>query len=161
MRSLRGDGSLLAGVLLAAVGCSQPPGRPAPAPAPARQASAPAPVPPLDPEPRPAQAPPEQSVVAHLRLSKGKFGTPGDVTACQRLETKLEERIERAQVGEMDGNEIGEGECTLFMYGPDADQLFAAIEPSLRASRLAKGGTIVKRYGDQDDPHAREVQVKL
>jgi hypothetical protein len=100
-------------------------------------------------------------VVAHLRLSKGKFGTPRDVAACQRLETKLEGCIERAQVGEMDGNEIGDGECTLFMYGPDADKLFGAIEPSLRASRMAKGATVVKSYGDPDDPNAREVRLKL
>ena len=100
-------------------------------------------------------------MIAHLRLSKGKFGTAEDVTACQRLEMELDEHIVRAQVGEMDGNEIGAGECTLFMYGPDADKLFAAIEPRLRASRMAKGGTIVKRYGDSDDPHAREVRIKL
>jgi hypothetical protein len=61
----------------------------------------------------------------------------------------------------MDGNEIGEGECTLFMYGPDADRLFAAIERRLRASRMAKGGSVVKRYGDADDPRVREVRIKL
>ena len=61
----------------------------------------------------------------------------------------------------MDGNEIGEGECTLFMYGPDADLLFAAIEPRLRASRMTKGGSVVKRHGDPDDPHVREVRIKL
>jgi hypothetical protein len=94
-------------------------------------------------------------------LSNRKFGTSADVTACQRLETELEQDIERAQVGEMDGNEIGGGECTLFMYGPDADELFTTIEPRLRASRFAKGGSIVKRYGDPDDPHVREVRIKL
>jgi hypothetical protein len=115
----------------------------------------------LQPVARSAEAPPQHAVTAHLRLSRGKFGSPHDVRACQRLETELEELIERAQVGEMDGNEIGEGECTLFMYGPDADKLFAAIEKRVRASRMAKGGTIVKRYGDPDDPNAREVSIRL
>jgi len=61
----------------------------------------------------------------------------------------------------MDGNEIGEGECTLFMFGPDADKLFAAIEAPVRASRMAKGGTIVKRYGGPDDSNVREVLIRL
>ena len=61
----------------------------------------------------------------------------------------------------MDGNEIGEGECTLFMYGPDADKLFGAIERPLRAARIAKGGSVEKHYGDPDDPTVREVRIKL
>jgi len=61
----------------------------------------------------------------------------------------------------MDGNEIGGGECTLFMYGPNADKLFRSIERTVRASKMAKGGWVLKRYGDVDDPKAREVRVKL
>ena len=162
LRSLLREVFPLACVLAAvALGCHRP------SPSPPSELPAASPVPPAPPAAPPppavpaAQPPPDHSVVAHLRLAKGKFGTPDDVAACQRLETELEEEITRAQVGEMDGNEVGEGECTLFMFGPDADKLFAAIEPRLRASRLAKGGTVEKRYGSPDDPHAREVRIKL
>jgi hypothetical protein len=162
MRSLFRDCGVVASALFAAVvGCTKPTQSQARAPAPAHQARSPKPVAPSRPAVGPDQAPPAHSVIAHLRLSKRKFGTPDDVIACQRLETDLEQSILEAQVGEMDGNEIGGGECTLFMYGPDADKLFAAIEPRLRASRMAKGGTIVKHYGDPDDPHSREVRLKL
>jgi hypothetical protein len=104
---------------------------------------------------------PEQAVIAHLKLSGAGFGAMGDVKACQELEDRLEQEIVRARTGEMDGNEIGGGECTLFMYGPDADKLFLSIERSLRASKMAKGGWVLKRYGDVNDPKAREVKVKL
>ncbi len=145
-------------LLAVAVSCSKPSETQLPAPRPASPAPPPLPAATATP---PAQGPPQQSVTAHLRLSKGKFGGSGDVEACQRLETELEEAIVGAQVGEMDGNEIGEGECTLFMFGPDADKLFAAIEARLRASRMSKGGSVVKSYGAPDDPSAREVRIKL
>jgi len=49
----------------------------------------------------------------------------------------------------------------LFMYGPDADRLFNVTSRRLRASRLAKGGWVVKRYGAVDDDRAREVRINL
>jgi len=105
--------------------------------------------------------PTEQAVIAHLRLSGAGFGALDDVKACQDLEDQLEQELLRARTGEMDGNEIGGGECTLFMYGPNADKLFRSIERTVRASKMAKGGWVLKRYGDVDDPKAREVRVKL
>lgn len=61
-------------------------------------------------------------------------------------------------VGEFDGNLVGTDDATLYMYGPDADRLFAVVEPILRAARLPAGSLIVKRYGE---PGAREEQVGL
>jgi|SRR5580765_2935584 len=106
-------------------------------------------------------APPEHVVTLHLPLSKRGFGAKDDVEVCQQIEDDLEEEIDRAGAGEMDGNEIGEGECTLFMYGPDADKLFAAIASRARSSRLGHRGWAIKRYGSVDDPSAREVRVDL
>jgi hypothetical protein len=39
--------------------------------------------------------------------------------------------------------------------------LFAAIEPTLRGSPLSRGGYAIKRYGEPDDPDAKEVRVDL
>jgi hypothetical protein len=94
-------------------------------------------------------------------LSNKKFGSSADVEDCQALERALEKDILSAHAGEMDGNEIGEGECTLFMYGPNADKLFDVVAGRLRASRLAKGGWVEKRYGPALDSRAREVRVGL
>jgi hypothetical protein len=102
----------------------------------------------------------EQAVKVHLRLSDDAFGTAKDREAIFALEDQLEAAIEETATGEFDGDEFGQGECVLFMYGPDADQLFAAILPVLRSSRLAEGGWATKRHGDVSDPDAREVRVQ-
>jgi hypothetical protein len=64
-------------------------------------------------------------------------------------------------VGEFDGEESGEGRCVLFMYGPDADRLFAVVEPILKAAPLPREGFAIKRYGDVKDHDAVEVRVDL
>jgi hypothetical protein len=111
----------------------------------------------------PGAAPPvvQQAVTIFLRLSDAKFGSEAEVTRLQELELKVEQAIVRAGTGEVDGNEIGLGEYIIFTYGQDADALYASIAPVLEASRLSKGGHVLKRYGSEDDETAREVRVDL
>jgi len=45
----------------------------------------------------------------------------------------MESAVEKAGVGEVDGNEFGGGEAVLYAYGPDADALFKVMEPMLRS----------------------------
>jgi len=101
----------------------------------------------------------DQAVIAHLRLSDTNFGTEDEHAAIFVLEERLEAAIIKANAGEFDGNEFGGGECTLFMYGPDADALYDAILPILQMNPQARGGYAIKRYGDVRDPNAREVRV--
>ena len=63
--------------------------------------------------------------------------------------------------GELDGNEFGQGECVIYMYGPDADVLYGAIEPAMTRSSHAQGGFVIKRYGKASDSNAREVRIQL
>jgi hypothetical protein len=100
----------------------------------------------------------EQAVLVHLKLSNEGFGTDNDREAAWDLEDKLIRLIEATKVGEFDGTETGEGEHVLFMYGPDADKLFGAVGPVIRASAVARGGYVVKRYGG---PGTREERVNL
>ena len=51
------------------------------------------------------------------------------------------------QAGECDGNEVGAGEASIFLYGSDADTIMRAILPILRTSALVHQGWVVKRYG--------------
>jgi hypothetical protein len=74
------------------------------------------------------------------------------------LEDRLSEALARQGTGEFDGNEIGPGETTLFMYGADAEKLFATIEPLLRAYPLCKGARVVIRAGEPGSP---ERQLRL
>jgi hypothetical protein len=65
------------------------------------------------------------------------------------LEAMLSAAIKRLGVGEFDGDEVAlqsEG-VTLYMYGPDAEALFAAIKEILRSSPLCRGARIILRNG--------------
>ncbi len=98
----------------------------------------------------------EQAVIVYLPFSES-----ANVSDFQALEDEIAEAIDRAGVGEFDGDEFGGGKCVLFMYGPDADRLFDAIAATLRSSLLSAGGYVIKRYGPAEDPTARESRVEL
>ena|SRR5688572_12780854 len=103
----------------------------------------------------------EQAVIVHLPLSDERFGSSEDRDLLVALEGQITKAIEDADAGEFDGDMFGEGECVLYMYGPDADRLFVAIEPVLRSYALRSGGYAIKRYGEVRDLNAKEVRVEL
>ena len=103
----------------------------------------------------------EHAVIVHLRLDDNKFGTVQKRALLRGLQDELAEAIEEADAGEFDGDEFGQGECVVYMYGPDADLLYSTIESVLQRSSHAKGGLVVKRYGDASDPDAREMRIQL
>jgi len=77
------------------------------------------------------------------------------------LEDALGEAITTAGAGEFDGNDVGQGECILYMYGPDADALSTAIKPVVTAhQQMLAGGHLLLRYGPPEDG-VREVQVPI
>ncbi len=77
------------------------------------------------------------------------------------LSRHLETAIVAAGAGVFDGNELGGGECKLFMYGPDADRLHAAVAPVLANSTLVRGGYLLKRYGTAGDTMTQESRLSL
>lgn len=101
----------------------------------------------------------QQGVIVYLPLSDNEIGSPDEREALFDLQEQMMQAIADAGAGEFDGDLWGEGECILYMYGSDADRLFAAIEPLLKSCPLASGGYAVKRYGEASDPDAREVRV--
>lgn len=74
---------------------------------------------------------------------------PGTLDELTPLEDQLVAAVERAQVGQFDGNEIAlDGRDTLlYMYGPDADKLFAVIEPVLLMWEPLSEARVLLRYG--------------
>ena len=101
----------------------------------------------------------EQALLVHLMLSQGEHGSADERERISALEGKVEQAINSASAGEFDGSEFGGGECTLYMYGPDADALFDAVAPVLKLSPIAAGGYAIKRYGAAADPKASEAHV--
>jgi hypothetical protein len=99
---------------------------------------------------------PEQVVVVHLPGS----GLPDEVYEkydVSTLQDQLREAIKKHNLGEFGGNENGPEETLLFMYGPDAEALFAGVEPVLKTYPLCRGGRAVIRRGPPGAPE-REVR---
>lgn len=88
------------------------------------------------------------------------MGSPDEVSRLFALEVQLQKAIRESKVGEFDGNEFGGNECVFYMYGPDANALFAAVHPAIAAA-APRGSYAIKRYGSADDPGAREERVEL
>jgi hypothetical protein len=72
----------------------------------------------------------KQAVLVHLKLSNTKFGEGDEITIMQEFELKLDRLVDQSNLGVVDGNEIGEGEYVIYIYGPNADRLFELIEPA-------------------------------
>ncbi len=138
-QAARDDAPVVLPVDRAGAGTSEPPEESAPESA--------------EPAPEPA---PEHSVLVYFTYPHA------ELTELFALEERLSEAIVAASAGEFDGNEVSvDGtDCMLFMYGPDADALFAAVRPVLEASEFMKGARVKLRYGPPDDG-VREVEVVL
>ncbi len=103
----------------------------------------------------------EQAVIVDLRLADGGFGSDKGRQSVFDLEAKLVTAIDTRGVGEFDGDEFGQGGATLYAYGPDADALFAAMEPAIREFGPNAGSSVTLRYGTAENPDARERVVPL
>jgi hypothetical protein len=100
----------------------------------------------------------EEAVIIHFPLSNQHMGTKQELEEIFKLEKELENVIVQNNVGEFDGNEIGQGECVLYMYGPNAKKLYKTISVVLEKSQLVKGGVARIRFGP---PGSKEERVKL
>jgi hypothetical protein len=100
---------------------------------------------------------PEQAVIVHF-----EYGHK-DWKPFFEFEELLEGAINRSGAGNYDGNELAVdgSDGSLFMYGPDADKLFAVAKPILQSTALLKNVTVTLRYGSFKDKLAREVKVRL
>ena len=99
----------------------------------------------------------QQAVLVHLdgkNLPNSVYQTCDLVT----LEDKLIEAISCGKLGELDGNEVGPEDATIFMYGVDAEKLFAGIEKSLRDYPLCQNARVVIRKGG---PGSSQREIKL
>lgn len=102
------------------------------------------------------KAPPEHAVIVHFQ-----YGSK-DLSRLFSLEEKLEAAILAARAGDFDGDEVAEdgSDGFLYMYGPDADRLYAAVKPVLEACDFMRGARVTIRYGGPDDATPRkEVSV--
>lgn len=110
-----------------------------------------------------------ESVKGHsviIRLPLGKptsTGTPSERRAIDRLMDELEDRLldgdagDSPAVGSVEGSDFGvPGECRLFLAGPNAYSLFAAIRPVLEGLKWEHDIQVVRREGHFTDGEAAE-----
>ena len=104
---------------------------------------------------------PQSSAPEHAVLVCFTYGST-DLSRLVALEEQLEQALGATGVGEFDGNEIAAdgSEGTLFMYGPDADAILAAVRPALEAADFMQGARVQLRYGPPEEG-VREVEVVL
>jgi hypothetical protein len=99
----------------------------------------------------------EQAVLVYL----DGVGLPNEIYAkydLQGLEDRVNPILRSKHLGEFDGEDTGQKETVLYFYGPDAEALFAAIEPELRAYPLCLGARVVLRKGPPGSP-SRELRL--
>ena len=108
--------------------------------------------------PRAVNAAEEEAVIATIKLNSGDMGSAEERQRITALEDQLSGAIKRSATGEFDGDEYGGGVCIVYMYGPSAERLFAAVSPILKKFRAPKGSYVVKRYGK---PGARQDRIAL
>jgi hypothetical protein len=99
----------------------------------------------------------EQAVLVHF-----EYGST-DWTPFFAFEKKLQERVDVSGVGDYDGNELATSgvDGYLYMYGPDADKLYAVAEPLLRSCALLKNATVTLVYGKLGDNSVRRKVLRL
>jgi hypothetical protein len=73
--------------------------------------------------------------------------------ALLEVEEQLEVAINTAGVGEFDGNEIAVdlSDGSLYMYGPDAEALFAVVRPVLASAECLRNAWATLRFGPPED----------
>ena len=96
----------------------------------------------------------EQAVIVHFDYAADSLDPLFEV------EKELENAIEAAGVGELDGNEIAGdlSDGTLFMYGPDAEALFAAVRPILAQARCLRKARVTLRFGPPEDETPERIE---
>jgi hypothetical protein len=93
----------------------------------------------------------QPAVLVWIKLSDEGFGSSEESERLYDLEDRLEELLDGSNVGELDGDEIGMGFWTLYSYGPDANALWDAIQPTLREYNPPAGSYVEKLHRGPDD----------
>ena len=98
----------------------------------------------------------EHSVIVHFTYFKE------DLNPLHEFEKMLDDVIAQAGVGEYDGHEIAMdlSDGFLYMYGPNAEDLFKVIKPYLEKNDFTRGSLAVLRFGGPGTG-AKELEIEI
>jgi hypothetical protein len=101
----------------------------------------------------------DQAVILEIDLQGlDEFGTSEQHDEIDKLQHEIGQELP-ADSG-IDGDEYGEGTCTIYIYGPSADSIFKSIEPILKKS-LSYHTDVTLQYGRPEDEDAEEKKFSL
>lgn len=100
-----------------------------------------------------------QAVIVSFDLSD-EFGLEDERKKVHELEDKLDEILQSSELGDVDGDEFGDDEVAIYIYGANAAKIYQAIEATLKASSF-KPVRVTVRAGSADDPDAKEEKHTL
>jgi hypothetical protein len=105
---------------------------------------------------RPINQEPEHAVI--IRFNYGIDG----LDELHNLERKLQKVIQDNNVGEYDGHEIAidYSDGFLYMYGPNAENLFKTINQILKETTFMKGAIAKLRFGPPEEG-VKEIEVEI
>jgi hypothetical protein len=97
----------------------------------------------------------QHAVIAHFDYEADSLD------ALFSVEEQLETAINAAGVGEFDGNEIAVdlSDGSLYMYGPDAEALFAVVRPILARAGCLRNTRVTLRFGPPEDDVPERVEL--
>ncbi len=101
----------------------------------------------------------DQAVLINIDFGQfEEFGTTKQQSEVRSLEEALRKVLpERAG---LDGDEFGEGQAIIYLYGPNADEIFNQIEPALKRSEF-NHIDITLQYGRPDDSKTKDKKFTL
>lgn len=96
------------------------------------------------------------SVLVHFMYYKE------ELDELHELDEKLDNAINQKGVGQYDWHEINMdmSDGTLFMYGPNAEELFKVVKPILEQTDFTRGAWAVLRFGALDSD-ASEIEIQI
>jgi len=100
----------------------------------------------------------EQAIIVNIRLTSADKSNAEERKRIAALEEQLAAAIKDSGTGDFDGDEFGNGFCTMYLYGPSADRLFTVVQPVLKKFHALTGSYLIKRYGK---PGAKQERVAI
>ncbi|SKU75376.1 Uncharacterised protein [Mycobacteroides abscessus subsp. massiliense] len=67
-------------------------------------------------------------------------------------EDQLSQAISSGELGEVDGNEVGNGTATIYLYGPSCESIWKAIEPIARQLSPRPARALIRPGGPEAEP---------
>jgi hypothetical protein len=102
----------------------------------------------------------EAHVEEHAVIAEFEYAADS-LDALYDVEALLEAAIDASGAGEFDGNEIAVdlSDGSLYMYGPDAEALFAVVRPILAGALCLRDTRVTLRFGPPDENVPERVEV--